>query len=199
MKTGHIFFIMGVSGSGKGTLIKNLQTQKIKNLHIPPSYKTRDMRPWEVNGKDAHFVSVENFLQSIETEEFLEYAILYEGNDYYGTKYEDVLKNGIHKWYTVLKEIDINGLKRLQKEHPELRPNYTTIFLDIPSHILEERILSRWENMNKEELQRRIETATKESEVSEELCDYLIDATQSPEEVLEEVLAIIEFTWNSTL
>lgn len=88
---------MGVSGSGKGTLIKNLAKQDNLHLHIPPSYKTREIRSGEVNGIDAHFVSHEDFRSAIENEEFLEYAILYDGTDYYGTKYEDVLENGIEK------------------------------------------------------------------------------------------------------
>lgn len=198
MKHWHIFFIMWISGSWKGTLIKNLQKQNLNNLHIPPSYKTRAIREGEINGKDAHFISHDDFLNSIEKWEFLEYAILYEGADYYGTKYEDVIDNGVHKEKIVLKEVDINGLKRLEKEKPELKKHYTTIFLDIPPKIIAERIRDRGASIEADELERRIKTATLETQESEKMCDYLIDASQSPEAVLEEVLAIIEFTWSST-
>jgi len=40
----------------------------------------------------------------------------------------------------VVKELDIHGLKRLLKEKPELRPHFSTVFLDIPVEKLEERI-----------------------------------------------------------
>lgn len=192
MKHGHIFFIMGVSGSGKGTLIKNLEHHGIENLHIPPSYKTRAPRPDEIQGKDAHFVSHDDFRNGIEHGEFLEYAILYGGSDYYGTKYEDVLDNGAYKGKIVIKEIDIHGLKRLQKEHPELRDTYTTIFLSIPSSVLKERIMSRGAPIQEDDFERRLLTASQEIADSKELCDCIIDATQSPNRVLEEVVTLIE-------
>lgn len=181
---GHIFFIMGVSGSGKGTLIKNLQNRDLQNMHIPPSYKTRVRRPQEVNGVDAHFVSHDEFRESIENNEFLEYAIVYDGSDYYGTKYEDVIDNGINKDRMVMKEIDIKGLKRLRKEKSDLRPHYTTIFLNIPSHTLKERIIARGAPIPEDELSRRLLHSSEETAASKEICDHIIDATQSPQEVL---------------
>ncbi len=105
-----------------------------------------------------------------------------------------MIDNGVHKEKIVLKEVDINGLKRLEKEKPELKRHYTTIFLDIPAHIVAERIKERGASIERDEMERRIKTATQETLESEKICDYLIDATQSPQAVLEEVLAIIEFT-----
>ena len=105
-----------------------------------------------------------------------------------------MIDNGVHKEKIVLKEVDINGLKRLEKEKPELKKHYTTIFLDIPPKIIAERIRDRGASIEADELERRIKTATLETQESEKMCDYLIDATQSPQAVLEEVLAIIEFT-----
>lgn len=93
---GHIYFIMGVSGAGKGTLIKNIKQLQIPNLHIPLSYKTRPIRETEVHGVDAYFITPEEFYAQVLNDEFLEYAKVHE-TDYYGTKIEDVVDNGVKK------------------------------------------------------------------------------------------------------
>jgi len=187
----HIFFIMWVSGAWKWTLLKALKNQSEIDFHIPLSYKTRAPRNAEKDWIDAHFVSVEEFEKSIENHEFLEYAIVH-WVEYYWTKYEDVIDNGIRKWKIVVKELDIHGLKRLQKEKPELRSDYTTIFLNIPVNILKERIKLRWDNLSLWELQRRIDSAIMEEQEARLHCDFMLDATQSPEDVKNEVMQIIK-------
>lgn len=185
----HIYFIMWISGAWKWTLINNLKKQNL-NLHIPLSYKTRKIRETEVNWIDAHFITNEEFYKSIKDWDFLEYAIVHE-TEHYWTKYIDVIENWIQKWKTVVKELDINWLKRLRKEKPNFDKNYTTIFLNIPVDILKKRIESRWALMSNKELQNRINSAIIEEKEAKKYCDYIIDATQSPEKVLEEVLKII--------
>ncbi|MDD3646650.1 MAG: hypothetical protein PHH06_04580 [Candidatus Gracilibacteria bacterium] len=187
---GHIYFIMGVSGAGKGTLINNLKKSDL-DLYIPLSYRSRAIRENEINGVDSHFISKGEFFHQIEAGEFLEYAIVHE-TDYVGTKYEDVINKGINLGKTVVKELDINGLKRLKKERPAFDSSYTTIFLNIPTEILRERIEKRGALMRDEELERRINSAIMEEEEARKLCDYLIDATKSEIEVLEEVFKIIK-------
>ena len=66
MKKGHLYFIVGVSGSGKGTLRDNLQkTQLKKDLLFVHSYVTRPMRPGEINGDKYHFITEQEFQNSI--------------------------------------------------------------------------------------------------------------------------------------
>ncbi len=188
---GHIFFIMWVSWAWKWTLLKALKQEKWFNFHIPLSYKTRDIRWSEKNWVDAHFINVEEFKKSIENNEFLEYAIVH-WLEYYWTKYSDVIENWIDKWKVVIKELDIHGLKRLQKEKPELKNDYTTIFLNIPVYILKERIKKRWDNISEDELFRRIDSAIMEEKEARLYCDYMLDAIQTPEDVKNEVLQIIK-------
>ncbi len=188
-KKWHIYFIMWVSWAGKWTLIKWLRSQNL-NLHIPLSYKSREPRNFEKNWVDSYFISKEEFEKSIEKKEFLEYAIVH-GKDYYWTKYDDVLKNGVNKDKIVVKELDILGLKRLIKDKPELRENYSTIFLNIPIKKLRERIAKRWEEISEIELRSREQSAIMEEAEARKYCDYMLDATQSPEKVLKEVLDII--------
>lgn len=187
---GHIYFILWVSWAWKWTLIENIKKSNIENLCIPLSYKSRQIRDTEVNHIDAHFISKEEFFHWIEMHEFLEYAIVHE-TDYYGTKYVDVIENGIDLWKIVIKELDINWLKRLRKEKPNFDANYTTIFLDIPVNILKDRIEKRWALMCDEELNRRINSAIIEEEEWTKLCDYTIDATLSPEKVFSNFIEIV--------
>lgn len=187
----HIYFILWVSGAWKWTLIKNIKNyfKNDKRLHIPLSYKTRSIRDWEINWVDAYFISKEDFYNKVQAWEFLEYAMVHE-MDYYGTRYVDVIDNGINKGKIVVKELDINWLENLRKERPELDWKYTTIFLNIPRDILKERIEKRWVFMSDEEFQRRLNSSIIEQEKAQILCDYIIDATKSEKEVLKEFLKI---------
>lgn len=185
----HIFFIMWVSGAWKSTLINSLKDTN-NNFFFPLSYKTRAIRQAEINWIDAYFISQEDFYKSIQNEEFLEYAIVHE-TDHYGTKYIDLIDEGINKWKILIKELDILWLKRLRKEKPNLDYNYTTLFLNIPIEVLKQRIISRWAFMQDEELKRRINSAIIEEEEANKICNFIIDASRSKESILQEVLDII--------
>jgi dephospho-CoA kinase len=63
--------------------------------------------------------------------------------------------------------------------------------LHISSEILRERMLKRWDNVSWEDYKNRLKSAKKEEEL-QYLADYVIDATKSEREVLEEVRGIIE-------
>ncbi|MDP5038946.1 MAG: guanylate kinase [Candidatus Gracilibacteria bacterium] len=186
----HIFFIMGVSGAGKGTLIKTLKNLEGYDFHIPLSYKTRNIREGEVNGVDSWFISKEQFFSEVQEGLFLEYAMVH-GLDYYGTKFEDVIDNGINLGKIVIKELDINGLEELRKLKPEFDKKYTTIFLNIPNEVLKKRIESRGAFMSNDELQKRLNSAIMEEQKARVLCDYIIDATKTQGEVLEDFLKIL--------
>lgn len=185
----HIFFIGWISGAGKWTLINNLKNTQ-DDLHFPLSYKTRPIRETETNWVDAYFISSEEFYNQVQTWEFLEYAVVH-GRDYYGTKFEDVLEKWLDLWKTVIKEIDVIWLEKLKQTHPQLDEKYTTIFLNIPLDLIKERIEKRWALMSNEELQDRINSATIETTKSKELFDHIIDSTQDPEKVMNDVLEII--------
>ena len=187
MEKWHIYFIMWISWAWKGTLIKNLKKTNL-DLHVPLSYKSRAKRDFEQDWVDAHFISKNDFEQAIMKGKFLEYAIVHELN-YYGTKYDDVIKNGIEKWKIVIKELDILWLMSLRWEMPKLSENYTTIFLNIPIEKLKERIMLRGDNITEEELLWRQKSAIMEENKAKELCNYIIDSTQKQEDVLKEVLS----------
>ena len=190
---GHLYFIMWTSGSGKWTLIDNLkQSEFSEGIYMPLSYKSREKRESEIDGVDSHFISQESFEEMISNNEFLEYEKVYGHSFYYGTKYSEVINNWIDKWKRVLKEVDMEWLKGILQNFPELKSSVTTIFLSLSPEKFAERIESRWEHMDSESFQKRLLTLEKENEEAKEYCDYIIDTSEkTPEEVLVEVKKIL--------
>ena len=86
---GNLIVISGPSGTGKGTVCKELLKAQ-PEIVFSISATTRKPRPGEVNGKDYWFLSKEEFQQMIAENRLLEWAEVY-GN-YYGTPAENVQK-----------------------------------------------------------------------------------------------------------
>jgi len=185
-----IFFISGVSGSGKGSLIKNIQSLENSDIIFPLSYKTRPMRPGEEDGVDAYFLTREQFFADIKAGEFLEYAFIHE-MDYGGTKKKDIFVYEDDDEKKIVKEVDMIGLEKIIQEYPELKEKMVTIFLDIPSEILPERIQQRGGKISEKELEKRLKSADSERNQAQKICDYIIDATQDPNDILSEVMKIL--------
>lgn len=78
--------LVGPSASGKTEATK-LLIEKY-NLKKLVTYTTRKIRVNEVDGKDYHFISVDEFKQKIQENFFIEY-VEYNGN-FYGTSREDL-------------------------------------------------------------------------------------------------------------
>jgi len=80
--SGHLFIICAPSGAGKTSLVAELL--KIDSgIRLSVSYTTRAPRNGEVNGRDYHFVTPEDFKVRQAAGEFLESALVH-GN-HYGT------------------------------------------------------------------------------------------------------------------
>jgi len=181
---------MWVSGWGKGTLRKNLEKHDIPNLEFLKSYVSREMRPGEIDGDIYHFISKENFEQAIENNEFLEYEINHKVA-YYGTKKSDV-DTGLENGKIMFKEIDTKWLKQLAENHPDFRRHYTSFFLDVPNEEMERRFYERNPDGKSEDIANRIESTDHEREQAHQYCDFIIDATKPPEQILEKVLEVIK-------
>ena len=138
METGSVIIITAPSGAGKTSITKYLLEQ-FPMLRFSVSAATRPQRAGEVNGKDYHFMSVEDFQQKIKEEAFIEWEMVYEGK-YYGT-----LKSEIHRIWaegnTPLLDIDVKGAIHVQQQFPN---NSLSIFIQAPSvDELQKRLESR--------------------------------------------------------
>jgi len=189
MNKWHIFFISGVAWAGKWTVIKKLLEKKIENFELALSCKTRDFRENEKQWVDYNKLTIEEFKFSVELGEFLEYNFVHNQN-YYGTRYIDVIDNGINKGKIILKEMDILALPKLMYSRHDLKNDYTYIFLDLPVHKIKERMQSRGDCVEWKDFENRIKSAKKESALKN-LADHVINADQAEEKVFEDIFNII--------
>jgi guanylate kinase len=104
---GLLILISGPSGSGKGTVCKQLLNNYPElNLELSISATTRPPRPGEVNGRDYFFMSREEFDNFIQKGGFLEWAPIYGYT--YGTPVDKVVEL-LEKGKNVILEIDVQG------------------------------------------------------------------------------------------
>tara|TARA_B110000881_G_C18575381_1_gene518190 strand:- start:713 stop:1309 length:597 start_codon:yes stop_codon:yes gene_type:complete len=108
-RTGILLLVSGPSGSGKTTLCRRLADEK--EAHYSISCTTRPAREGEVNGRDYHFLTKENFTARIEAGKLLEYAEVH-GN-FYGTLKSEVL-NHLTTGTDVVMDIDVQGATQVR-------------------------------------------------------------------------------------
>ena len=150
MTKGSLFIISGPSGTGKGTVCKELV--KHDNIFLSISATTRDIRVGEVDGETYFYISKEEFLSMIENGKMLEYAE-YSGN-YYGTPKEAVEKM-LEQGKNVILEIEAQGALKVKEKMPEA----VMIFI-VPPSIKELRDrLSKRGREDTEEIEKRISAA----------------------------------------
>jgi guanylate kinase len=105
-----VFVITGPSGVGKGTLIRELLA-RLPDLELSISATTREPREGEVDGRDYHFLSPEEFEERMRREDFLEYAT-YSGNSY-GTLRTEVQRR-LAAGHSVVLEIEVQGARQVR-------------------------------------------------------------------------------------
>lgn len=131
-----VFVITGPSGVGKGTLIKKL-LQRVPGLELSISATTREPREGEVDGREYHFLSAEEFERRVAERDFLEFAA-YSGN-HYGTLRSEVDRR-LGEGHSVLLEIEVQGAQQVRAA----KPDSIQIFIAPPDPVvLRERLLDR--------------------------------------------------------
>jgi guanylate kinase len=134
---GKVFVITGPSGVGKGTLIEQL-LERVPELELSTSATTREPRAGEVDGRDYHFLSPEEFRRRLEAGDFLEHAS-YSGN-YYGTLREEV-EGRVRECRSVVLEIEVQGARQVRDA---LGDDAVLIFIAPPDEaVLRERLEGR--------------------------------------------------------
>ncbi|MCX7770506.1 MAG: guanylate kinase [Proteobacteria bacterium] len=152
-----ILIISGPSGAGKTTVV-NLFLQENKDFLLSVSHTTRKKRLNEEEGKHYYFVSKEEFNRMVENNEFVEWAEVY-GN-YYGTSKSEI-ERILNNKKNILLEIDVQGAISVKKHFPE--ESVLVFILPESFSELTNRLISR-NTENKEDLEKRLETAKREIE-----------------------------------
>ena len=154
MKKGLLVVISGASGTGKGTVCKELLARE-QGVAYSVSATSRAPREGEMDGREYYFRTREEFEQMIADGAFLEYADVY-GN-YYGTPLAPIEARRA-AGEDILLEIDTQGALNVM----ERCPDGTFIFLLPPSlEELRRRITGRGTE-SEESLARRLAAACDE-------------------------------------
>lgn len=178
--------VIGPSGSGKSTYV-NYAIEKEGYGEII-STTTRLPRIGEVDGKDYHFVSYEEF-QSIEMIQKDEYA-----GHYYGTAQKDLddaFKKSDCAFMVVTYEGAMDFQQLFQRKHLDIQ--VITLFVYTPIDILKQRMIHRGDDIEK--INERIANIEKRKEYENmNKTDYVfhVNTSLSLEECCQEFLQLVE-------
>ncbi|MES1215260.1 MAG: guanylate kinase [Bacteroidota bacterium] len=152
-----LIIIAAPSGSGKTSVTRHLLNALPDQLAFSISAATRSPRSYEKDKVDYYFISVEDFQNKINHDEFAEWEMVYEGK-YYGT-----LKSELQRiWQqnkAPLLDVDVNGGIHIQKTFPSYS---LSLFIEPPSIEELRRRLEARGTETPESLQARINKASSE-------------------------------------
>ena len=103
--------ICAPSGTGKSTLLNRLKAE-YPELEWSVSCTTRPLRQGEVDGKDYHFISKDDFESQIGKNDFIEWAKVH--SNYYGTS-KKFVDEGLAKGRKMLFDLDVQGADSMKK------------------------------------------------------------------------------------
>ena len=136
-RRGLMLVLSSPSGAGKTSISRRLLAE-VTGLDLSISATTRKRRPGEVEGKDYHFISNNDFHLMINNREMLEYAKVFD--HYYGTLAAPVME-ALGEGRDVLFDIDWQGTQQLADANSD---DLVSVFILPPStKDLEKRLLSR--------------------------------------------------------
>ena len=184
---GKLIIFAAPSGSGKTSIVKEIMRLN-PSLRFSVSATTRKIRNNEVDGRDYHFISVDEFKEKINQDQFVEYQEVYT-NQFYGT-----LKSELEKIWsqgdTVLFDVDVVGGINLKKIFDK---EALSVFVKPPSlEVLKERLVNR-NTESQESLNVRLSKA--ESELTyESNYDYILindDFNSAVSEINQKIINFI--------
>lgn len=182
-KKGILIVLSGFSGSGKGTIMKELMKKYSDRYALSISATTRQPRPGETDGVEYFFKTKEQFEEMIAQDKLIEYARYVE--NYYGTP-KSYVEEQLASGKDVILEIEIQGALKVKEKFPDT----VLLFVTPPSaEALKERLTGRGTE-TAEVIASRLSRAVEEAEGIEEY-DYLV-VNDVLEDCVEEVHTIIQ-------
>ncbi len=121
-----ILIISSPSGAGKTSLSRQLLKEDSR-LCLSVSATTRKIRPGEIDGKDYHFINMEQYESMLANNEFLEHAKVFD--NYYGSPKKAVMDK-LKEGKDILFDVDWQGAQTLKEK---LGPLVVSIFILPPS------------------------------------------------------------------
>ena len=161
---GLLIVLSAPSGAGKTTICREI-LQMFPDVRFSVSTTTRPPRPGEVDGKDYHFVSKEEFRERIDRGEFIEWVENY--GQLYGTS-KKTMDAFLERGHDLILDIEPRGAKAIREHYPR-----GVFILILPPSLdeLKSRLAKRGESAAV--MERRLRTAL--DEIREALWyDYVI-------------------------
>ena len=158
---GKLIIFSAPSGAGKTTIVHHI-LKTFPQIEFSVSACSRAKRNGEVDGKDYYFLTVEEFRNKIQNEEFVEWQEVYKDN-YYGTLKREVERIWA-KNHVVIFDVDVVGGLNLKNTYGN---NALSVFVKAPSiQHLAERLKKR-ETETPESIARRMAKAEREMAYAE--------------------------------
>jgi guanylate kinase len=185
---GKIIIFSAPSGAGKTTIVKHLLNKKKFKLEFSISACSRKKRVNEIHGKDYYFLSIEEFKQKIDNNEFIEWEEVYKDNFYGSLKSE--VKRITESGNNVIFDVDVIGGINIKKIYQE---RALSIFVMPPSiEELEKRLVARSTD-SKDVIKTRLDKAKQEISYSNQfdkiiINDKLDDSFKEAENILSSFL-----------
>lgn len=186
---GKLILFCGPSGSGKTSIVHYL-LNKFSQLSFSVSATTRAKRPYEVDGKDYYFFSIEAFKKKIDADEFLEWEEVYT-NGFYGTLKSEI-KRISDSGKAVIFDVDVEGGLNIKKAYGDKLLDVFVMPPDIEE--LKKRLVARATETD-QSLQVRILKAEEELGYSEKFSHVIINrifenAALEAENLVKEFLSV---------
>jgi len=165
---GVAFIVCGPSGAGKNSVIERVM-ETLPGLSYSVSFTTRPRRSDEVDGRDYHFITDEQFEQLVQESEVVEH-VTYLGHQY-GTS-RGQIKSVFAEGKDVILNIDVQGARKLMERG---LGDFSVVYVFLtPSslEILGTRLRERGTETD-EQIELRLSVAVEEMK-SMPLFDYLV-------------------------
>ncbi|MBR7067545.1 MAG: guanylate kinase [Bacteroidales bacterium] len=185
---GKMLIFSAPSGAGKTTILRHL-LQHFLQLEFSVSACSRQPREGEVDGRDYHFLSADEFRARIERNEFVEWEEVYPSH-FYGTLWSElhrIWNNG----NIVAFDVDVKGGINLRSKFD----NALSVFIMPPSiEVLRQRLLNRGtETLEKVEM--RVQRAQEEMSYAQQFDKILLNDNLS--EAQAQALQMVKSWLNS--
>ena len=147
----NLLILVGCSASGKDTVMNWL----VKEFDVKPviSYTTRPIRDCEIEGREYHFITEEEFDRMKDNDEFIETRVYktVNGNWYYGLPKSGIDLEDDNNYITIL---DFDGLLELETWLRSIGQidKLTSIYIDVTEQNRLIRCLNREQNMTKRQV-----------------------------------------------
>ena len=188
---GVLLVLAGPSGTGKGTVVRRL-LERVPGLWFSVSATDRAPRPEEVDGRDYHFVSHEEFCRRRDEGGFLEWFEVF--GDLKGTPRRPVEEH-LAAGDDVVIEVDVQGALAIR----DALPSAYLVFLRPPSREAQRaRLRERAEAQSRlsgvpadeEELERRLAGAAAEEAAATSFDDVVVN--DELERTVDELVALLD-------